>query len=310
MTAIECPALDGREALGFLAAVGCLRLLADHGDPDATLAWSPATATAVVDTAVADDTAGLAGWLIGLIDGLAPGQVIPGAPADLPPPGGTKDRLRVGPEHLRAYTAGLPNGTDLRWITSLVTDLVLDKNGRSQISLFTAPSGQQKMRTMLEQPLERLRRAPVFLTEALDGWSRVSGYTGEYLDHRAQFDAADAPDGKSAYRGVPGATWLALMAYPLLRTTSSMRGRLTSGWHHVGGRPVFRWPLWRYALDVDAVQVLLEHPLLDERGAMQRPEAADVRRGLDSLGVFGLHEAARRGGDKSAGVLAPLRTTG
>ena len=48
MTAIACPALDGREPLGFLAALGTLRLLADHADPAATLHWSTTDASAVV----------------------------------------------------------------------------------------------------------------------------------------------------------------------------------------------------------------------------------------------------------------------
>ncbi|ROO62540.1 hypothetical protein EDC02_4521 [Micromonospora sp. Llam0] len=36
---IELPALDGRDPLGFLAALGTLRLLADHHDPVTALSF-------------------------------------------------------------------------------------------------------------------------------------------------------------------------------------------------------------------------------------------------------------------------------
>ena len=63
MTGLPLPALDGRTPLGFLAALGVLRLVTDHTGRPARLAWSPHEATAVlhdaqpdIDTLVADLT--------------------------------------------------------------------------------------------------------------------------------------------------------------------------------------------------------------------------------------------------------------
>ena len=303
MTAIACPALDGREPLGFLAALGTLRLLADHADPEATLHWSTTDASAVLDTAAAETPAALVAWIVGVIDGIGQRQVIPGAPDDLPPPGEAPDRIRLAPAALRHYVSNIEGDrrTNHRWIASLVTDLATDDKGRAAISLLAAPSGKQSMRTMLEKPLDLIRRSPDRLDEALRNWVRVPGCTGEYLDHRVLFDAADSPDGQSRERGVPGATWLALMAHPLLRTTS-LDGRVpvTTGWRRTPAGPVFEWPLWQPPLTVDAVQVLLEHPAV-------HAEDSSARRARQALGIFAIHRAQRRrvSGRNFAGVLTP-----
>src|SRR5262249_50709226 len=107
MTAIACPALDGRAPLGLLAALGTLRLLVDHADPAATLHWSSTDASAILATTVAEDSAALAAWLVGVLDGIGQRQVIPGAPDDLPPPGEAPDRIRLAPAELRRYVSGL-----------------------------------------------------------------------------------------------------------------------------------------------------------------------------------------------------------
>jgi hypothetical protein len=182
-----------------------------------------------------------------------------------------------------------------------VTDLAVDDKGRAAISLLAAPSGKQSMRTMLEKPLDLIRRSPDRLGEALQNWVRVPGCTGEYLDHRVLFDAADAPDGQSRERGVPGATWLALMAYPLLRTTSlDSRTPVTTGWRRTPAGPVFEWPLWEPPLTVEAVQVLLEHPAVHSHDPSPLPPH-------QALGIFAIHRAQRRRvpGRNFAGVLAP-----
>lgn len=48
MTPLPLPALDGRTPLGFLAALGVLRLLIDHTHHQPRLSWSPRTGTAVL----------------------------------------------------------------------------------------------------------------------------------------------------------------------------------------------------------------------------------------------------------------------
>ena len=201
-----------------------------------------------------------------------------------------------------------------------MTDLVSDaQQGRVAISQFTAPSGKQSMATMLAKPLEMVQRDPDYLRQALVGWRRVQGATGEYLDHRAMWDATEDGGGATgAMRGVPGATWLALMAYPLLRTTASLRGRpATSGWHTVTeGRRRYdelRLPVWEQPLGPAGIVALIEHPALAPVNAprdepQRQRESRRLARAHRALGVVHVCRARRRQppGSKSAGVLTPV----
>ena len=299
------PALDGRTPLGFLAALGVLRLVAEHTDHRPRLAWSRQDCTAVLHDAHPDVDA-LAADLAAVVAGIPEGAVLPGMPADLPPPGEAPDKLRLPRPDLAAYADRVvaPFGeAGERWVSALVTDLSLDDKQRADISLFAAPSGKQSMRTMLEKPLALVRARPPLLREALVAWRRYPNVSGEYLDHRVLFDAVDAPDGKPAERGVPGATWLALMSYPLMLTTASGREPVTTCWQDLPGRAGRRmiYPLWSEPLDVDAVRAVLTHPVL-HRAEPGRPPAAAA-----PLSVFLVVHAERRRipGRTFAGVLAP-----
>ena len=304
-TALSLPALDGHTPLGFLAALGLLRLVREHTTFTPRLAWSRQDATAVLHDAHADVDA-LAGELSAVVAGIPQGGVLPGLNPGFPPPGEAPDKLRLPRPELRAYAAraASEDGVEAEaWLGSLVTDLSVDDKRRADISLFAAPSGKQSMRTMLEKPLALVRSEPGLLREALVAWRRHPGVSGEYLDHRVLFDAVDAPDGKSAERGVPGATWLALMAYPMFRTTAAGGRPITTSWQELG-RPAGRrmvYPLWSAPLDVAAVQAVIEHPIL-ARSEPGTPSAA-----ARVLSVFWIGHAERRRipGRTFAGVLTP-----
>ncbi len=317
MNGLPLPALDGRSPLGFLAALGVLRLVTGHSHPQARLGWSALECTAELHdahTRIQD----LASDLEQIVAQIPEGGVLPGLPVDFPPLGEAPDKLRLSRPELSAYASQLFTGLDApaaleaeQWLCSLVTDLVLDDKGRASISLLTAPSGKQSMRTMLEKPLAMVRKHPGTLTEALVAWRRYPEVTGEYLDHRVLFDAADAPDGKPRERGIPGATWLALMAYPLLLTTAvkapTGTEQVTSGWSRMrgprGASRRFTYPLWSHPLDLPGVQVLLEHPAVV--GSPVGPAGMQLR----ALSVFAIHAAERQkiSGRTFAGVLTPIR---
>ncbi|HEY6797636.1 MAG TPA: hypothetical protein VI248_23425 [Kineosporiaceae bacterium] len=307
MTALPLPALDGGTPLGFLAALGVLRLVTEHGEYQPRLAWSRQDGIAVLHDAHAD-VDGLVADLSAVVTGIPDAGVLPGMPADVPPPGEAPDKLRLPRPDLARYAAGVsraagPAGE--RWLSSLVTDLSLDDKQRADISQFAAPSGKQSMRTMLEKPLARVRANPTLLREALVSWRRYAGVSGEYLDHRVLFDAVDAADGKPAERGVPGATWLALMAYPLMLTTGLGGQPRTTCWQDLGrGARRMVYPLWSAPLDVDGVRAVLTHPVL--QGAA--PGAPPAEAG--PLSIFRVCHAERRRipGRTFAGVLTPVTT--
>lgn len=308
MTGLPLPALDGRVPLGFLAALGVLRLVTEHCGHPARLAWSRQDCTAVLHDAQTDLDA-LVADLVAVCDGIPADGVLPGQPVDFPPLQGAPARMRFTRPDLREFIqdavrrGGEPAEA---WVSSLVTDLAVNSSGNGAISLFAAPSGQQSMRSMLREPLKFVRSRPEVLREALTAWRRYPGVSGEYLDHRVLFDAVDAADGTSAERGVPGATWLALMSYPLMHTTAQDGRRATTCWQdhgrHEGRRLVY--PLWSQPLDVHAVRAVLAHDVLRDAAPGTPPTVAQV------LSVFWVVHAKRRKlpGRTFDGVLTPTST--
>ncbi|GAB3260471.1 type I-G CRISPR-associated protein, Cas3-extension family [Kineosporia babensis] len=308
---LSLPALDGRTVLGFLAALGTSRLLRTVLPTSRIrLSWSRENASALLHSPLPDLDA-VVDMLYGIVLSIPEGGVLPGLPADLPPRGEAPDRLRLPRADWRFYAESVFEATGdagERWLSCLITDLSTDRDNLVQFGVFTATSGKQSSRTMLEKPLALVRENPQFLFEAFTSWRRVPGVSGEYLDHRVLFDAADAPDGTSAERGVPGATWLALMSYPLLRTTVTRQHPTSSGWQPLGPTQADHrlvWPLWSRPLDNSAAVTLLEHPLLEgvAPGRPEEPRAA----ALEKLSIFWINHAERRlvPDRQFAGVLAP-----
>lgn len=310
MNDVKFPALVGDSPLAILAAIGTLKLICDFVDDHALLSWDAADRAPVLHSSMpsVDD---IVARLAQIIESMPEGVVVPGGPPGFPPPGAAPDRLRLELGELRHFTGMLCRDqssapTVQAWISGLVTDLVVDPSGRGAISQYAAPSGKQSMATMLQKPLELVRDTPDYLRQALVGWRRVSGVTGEYLDHRANWDSSEDGRGKAEMRGVPGATWLALMSYPLWITTAAGPRVRTSGWHTVSEErrheEELRLPLWGEPLGPAAVKALVEHPVLEG-------DWDDIdQNALRTLGVIHVCRAHRRKaeGGKSAGVLVPL----
>ena len=312
---VELPALDGRDALGFLAALGTLRLLNDEAHIDTRLSFNEKNACAILHGPLGSIDQ-IVNTLVQIITRVPENGVIPGVPATFPiaKTGMEKDPMRMPRGQLRTTAQHLlstapANAALGRWLAALATDLATDAEGRVGLTPYTAPAGQQSLRSFFTKPLTEVRKdPPTLIREALIRWRRVDGYTGEYLDHRVLRSAADHPTGKSVEAGVPGATWLAIMALPLLRLTGTGTAVQATLWHHLPGRrqPVMTWPLWRQPLHPHAVTALLEHP--DLRPNTTAGQITVNPTTWPPLGVFTITGAARQpvGGRKSAGVLAPI----
>ena len=305
---VALPALDGRDHLAFLAALGTTRLI-----PGARLSFDTDTYTAVIHSQHST-LHEVIGAVRAVVTGMDDDVLIPGVPSGFPEPsrrtGG--DPMRVERSQFPQFARKHDDPSKTEWIASLVTDLATDEKGRVMLSLLQAPAGKQAMETMFAKALEHLTKDPSHLTRAYTGWKRVPGFTGEYFDHRAQSNAADNPTGESMMMGAPGPTWLALMALPCF-TVTSVNGRRpdTTGWHrpHRYRPGVFAWPLWRQPLTPRAITTLIEHPKItitvhDTKKTTDLTTPSDV---LTELGIFYVGAASRRklDGGKSAGVLAP-----
>ncbi|BCJ50438.1 hypothetical protein Asp14428_19130 [Actinoplanes sp. NBRC 14428] len=105
---------------------------------------------------------------------------------------------------------------------------------------------------------------------------------------------------------MPGATWLALMSYPLFTTTAPDGTALSTCWQdRARNDRRMVYPLWSRPLTIPAVQALLHHPILAEATDHRPSPQAQL------LSIFWIGHAARRRipARKSAGVLTPLAVT-
>jgi hypothetical protein len=305
-TTVEMPALDGRSPLGFLASLGLLRTLAMTGVNPLSLSFSRSSAAALLNSPLVS-VEEIAEQLEHLLASAPENVAVIGVDPRFPLPAGRGgDPMRRPRETFRNLVAEI-RSIDYRaaseWMPCLFTDLAVDLQGRADLTPFCAPSGKQNLRTFFEKPLSGTRADPSRVGEALNLWRRVDGFTGEYLDHRVINSAADDPRGHAAERGVPGATWLATMAIPLLRLAGDGEHASATLWHRMGRRSVMIWPLWEQPLDVVAIQTLIEHPCLvpvDSRPAVRNDA-------WHALGVFAVCGAERQriSGRNFAGVLAP-----
>lgn len=317
MNSVSMPALSGSSPLGILAAIGVLRLLSDFTVEEPRLSWSPSQLTAVLHSSH-PNLESIAASLLSIVERIDDGALLPGVGAGFPPPGAAPDGLRADQARLRATREALLHGKTTaesteaeRWMASLVTDLATDDKGRVAISQYTAPTGKQSMATMLEKPLALVRKEPDYLRQALMLWRRVPGVTGENLDHRALWDATEDAAGKPSMRGVPGATWLALMSYPLFRTTAVSGRPISSGWHSTRQRgrrmQELRLPVWTAPITTAGVTALIEHPALAQCTNLETGEFG-LTPALRTLGVVHVCRARRYQppGGQSAGVLTPV----
>jgi hypothetical protein len=309
---VDLPALDGREPLGFLAALGVLQLLSSECGVNAQLAFSEATGCAQLRSSL-PSTASVAEALAGVLAEIPDGAVLPGASPGFPPPAVSgKDPLRQKPPGYRQLADEVrtrdPHTAEM-WLPALVTDLALDNQERCAITPFSAPSGQQKLRTFFEKPLQEVQRNPDYIHQALTSWQRIKGITGEYLDHRVLRSNADDILGRNGQeQGVPGATWLAIMALPLFRLTGNGGQRASALWHRPAGRRALMiWPIWRTPLESSAVQVLITHPSL--KPINDKPTVCT--NDWQALGIMNVYGAERQRipGRNFEGVLAPVSLT-
>lgn len=303
---VEIPGLEGRSALGFLASLGLTRALSFVGVDPVYLSFAPDSACAVLHSPLAS-TGEIADRLEQLV-AMSPKAAVVGVNEGFPLKAGRNaDPMRRSRDEFREFVAEmaeLDQAAAAEWMPCLFTDLAVDAQGRADLTPFCAPSGKQNLRTFFETSLSEVRVRQSRLREALESWERVERFTGEYLDHRAINSAADDANGRpGAEHGVPGATWLATMAIPMLRLAGDGNRIRATLWHRLARRSVMIWPLWEPPLDRLAIQALIEHPSLvptDDRPAVRT-------NAWPALGIFAVYGAERQRiqGRNFAGVLAP-----
>lgn len=278
----ELAGLDGQNPLGYLAALGLLRVLDEHARasgldrPRLAFApggvwharlWTPLSYERIRDVILEDAVAQATSTALGLAydkNGLLCSPDSPGATQDLkPPPAAARDFL---------FACARARRRDADMAAAFFSELVQDRGGNNTKPTalhFTA--GTQTFLAMVESLRKGITAKDV--DEALVGpWLGVSKLPSLSWDATATRNyalRASNPSGET--RGsVAAANWLAVHALPLHPVTPR-RGKLrTAGF--VGGwkGSTFAWPLWTVPAGIASVAALSRLDARSLTGAARR----------------------------------------
>jgi hypothetical protein len=267
MTDVDLNGLDAADPLGYMAALGVLRVLS-AGHPEARLRWSrEGTWTAVISTsdevAIVDEIwADLECWRTGneavdfALNAERKVQDLKQPPAE----------FRVLMQRLAADPAAAP------YAAAYATGVAVDGGGQqSKPTSFHFTAGQQRFMDAILSLRAEVTRAD--LHEALYGpWiGRVGPKDPRW---RAGSDRSRAllsfDPGKQSGPTVPGAAWLAFQALPLFPVVPVKLRAVTTGFTGRGRDERFTWPVWNVAITVAEAATLIGTAQLAEMPVAER----------------------------------------
>lgn len=299
--------LDGKNPLGFLAALGVLNALADRsrdGDPQPKLAWrSIGTYRPMFVNVPARDA--LLDVLMLDLESFASEPALQfrykkggdGAEAhDLkPPPSEFIKYLRELVASERKRSLGLA--------AAFATDVATDNNGNVKPTALHFTAGQQEFLAMVTELQRGVKRED--LEEALFGpWRYARPLPVLQWDNSQSRDyALRAGDpSKEKKLGVAGADWLAFRGLPFFRVAPVRDRILTTGCRGGWKTGFFRWPIWTGPLARAVVSSLVTSPelfdadprVLSARGVRVVFESAIARTDQGGYGSFSPASVAQR----------------
>lgn len=304
--------LDGSNPLGFLAALGVLRVLSERdGDPTPPrLAWRneglwrPLLATTLgpdeLEQALVEDTRS---WCDD------PALELRYAKQD--GAGKLAHDLKPSPARFRQYLAELLAIDDgrreraLAYAASFATEVAKDNNGNVKPTSLHFTAGQQEFLAMVSQLLQGSKGVPGVtqedFREALWGpWRYERPLPVLGWDSTASRDyALRASDpSKDKKTGVPGAEWLGFRGLAFLPTAPAGGRVITPGCYGGWKDGYFQWPLWTVPLTAEVARSLLGRGDLDDISSAQRAALG--------IGVV-LRSAIRRSDQGGYGSFAPAQ---
>jgi hypothetical protein len=242
---IELPGLSGASPIGFLAALGMLRVLVEDRGHDARLAWRQGHA---------------------VLEGLGTVDAIDELAANM---AGRGDALEftwadttrgIAPEQYRNAVAQA--GGDRRALAFLAgwgTDAVV-REGSMVATRFDMTSGQQKLLRNLRELALRVNRRSLEVALLGGPYEGQSSFGLDPVAVRFHAHEPQAPT-RSDPPGKPGLIWLAFEAIPLhpVMPVSATRAR-TAGWRSAPAL-AYAWPLWTAFLTLAEVSLLRALPV-------------------------------------------------
>lgn len=266
MNEIRMPALDAADPLGFLAALGVLRIVSLH-DPGARLHWiQDGIWSAVLRTT---DPLDLIEVLVADLERWRQGH--PAVEFAVNADRKVQD-LKHPPEDFRELMLELAEHPEAAgFAAAYATGVAVDGSGQTKPTSFHFTAGQQRFMDAVLDLRASITKED--LEEALNGpWmGRVGPKDTRW---RAASERSRAllhfDPGKERSSTVGGAAWLAFQALPLFPVVPLGRRAVTTGFTGRGKSEQFTWPVWSVPLSVDEVRALLGLAELAGTGAKER----------------------------------------
>lgn len=277
MNTIELTGLDGTNPLGFLAAIGTLRIASEQDAwPKPRViwrengSWLPALHTSLDRGRLLDL----------LLDDARNWRDDPALdlryPKDEKKPDKPAWDLKPTPTRFRDYLEGLLEARAqraARYAAAFAAEGVVDNNGATKPFPLHFTAGQQEFLAMVGGLVREDGITRDDLAEALFGpWSYSRPLPVLGWDATATRDYALRATNPSTDKklGVPGADWLAFRGLGLLRSSSAGTRLETTGCYGGWKNGGFRWPIWDRPCTLRTVEALMNLPDLQEMPARER----------------------------------------
>lgn len=282
---LRLPGLDGTNPLGFLAALGVFRVLADSRGVDSVrMTWWPSSATwvPVIHTGSgnpADQDAILDDLCHGLANHIAdhPAQLLDELTSKKSDPRADPARRNVIRDHCDRSTAD--DRTHADWLAAVASD-VAPANAISQLQTARRDYYYKNLASVIEKTArDHLRRTlfhPWDYADALDNQS-LHLDPSEDRRHAYQWNQPSGDPDRKKSGGMLGANRLAIEAMPLF--TSLPEGDTLRTIGFTGNRstdPRWTWPIWSAGISLAVVRSLLLLTELQQE-ALKPAEVAAMR---------------------------------
>ena len=304
MKAVVLTGCDGANPLGFMVALGALRVLVEERGINSLLSWADEGRWRPV-LHLPDDSSEPAEELVCSVEAWrdAPELALEYAKdgkgekrvRDLkPPPPVFREFL------IRAASSAWRGNRRLAdFAVAYASDVARDGKGNTKPTALHFTAGQQNFVEMVAQLTDSI--VAEHIVEALYGPWRYDGelpvLRWDVSGERLYALLASDPSSDKA-RGVPGADWLAFQALPLFPCfpKSTLGGASiiqTTGFSGRGKDSAFRWPIWTPPASLEAVRSLLQQPIGGLRADQRRARGVEmvleshVRRSDHGYGAFG-----------------------
>lgn len=283
--------LDGSNPLGFLAALGVLRVLTEQSAPPETprLAWrNEGLWRPVIDTDRSREE-----LVALLVDDIGTWSSDPALDLTYSKQdGATKlaNDLKPLPRRYREFLEGLLAASDARYHRALAyaaafaTEIATDNNGNVKPTALHFTAGQQEFLAMVTQLVEGAKGVTGVgakdLEEALWGpWRYERPLPVLGWDSTASRDyALRASDpSKDKKSGIPGAEWLAFRGLAFVPVAPRGRRIITTGCGGGWKDGYFQWPLWEVPVDAEVARSLLGR---GEMESLSQPERSALGIGI------------------------------